>query len=193
VISSSPSQGGQQNASQPVTFTGCVYETSDQSNLSALHRMNDAGSAATTQSNAQGNAQSSAGTSGTAGRSESGAAGTSGTRAGAADQNGEGAIYSLAQPTAQNLKPYVGRRVEITGTVKPGRDERGADVVIHRLEPNRTVITAIDLKPAPQLVVTSIRAISGMCSSQGAGAPSTTGTGTQSPKTQPSNAQPSNR
>jgi len=151
-------------AEQSVTLTGCVTEASDQANLFALKRMdqnsggNSAGATSTTGNSTSDTARRQNQSGGAASTS---AAGTSGTRA--PNANTEGAIYRLAAPTTQNLKQFVGRRVEIMGHVMPGRDEKGADVVIHRIEPDKTVVTAIDLKPAPQLMVSSIRELQGTC------------------------------
>ncbi len=46
----------------------------------------------------------------------------------------------------------------------PGKDEKGADVVFHHIEPGKVTVTALDLKPAPQLQIQSITAAQGQCS-----------------------------
>jgi hypothetical protein len=100
---------------------------------------------------------------GSTGSGSTQAAGTTGGASAGAAQSTEGALYRLAPPTGQDLKQFTGRRVEIVGQLMPGRDEKGADVVIHRIEPDKTVVTAIDLKPAPELRVSSMRELPGSC------------------------------
>ena len=133
-------------------LTGCVYRTSDQPATFALMRME--GSAAAQAAPATGDA----------GRANPAPAGTSGASAGSA-----GAWYRLSPADQSDLSRYVGQRVRIMGTVTPGRDASGADVLIHRIEPRRTTITAIDIQPAPQLAIGSITPMSGACESPAVG------------------------
>lgn len=135
---------------QQQVLTGCVYRTSDQPTVLALMRMDNSGDAA---------AQPAAPT-GDAGRAAPAPAGTSGATAG---PGAGSAWYRLSSADQSDVTRYVGQRVRITGTVTPGRDAAGADVVIHRLEPNRTTITAVDIQPAPELAIRSITPMSGSC------------------------------
>jgi len=59
----------------------------------------------------------------------------------------ERAWYRLPEQGAQDVKQNAGKAVRVTGTLTPGKDEKGADIVIHRIEPSKTVVTAMDLKP----------------------------------------------
>lgn len=90
-------------------------------------------------------------------------------------------LYRL-EDKGQNLKGHVGYRVEVTGTVTPAKDEKGADIVVTRSERvgvPTTTVTTIDLKPAPRLDITSVKRVSGDCPKA-----TTAGTsGTSSPAT----------
>jgi hypothetical protein len=104
------------------------------------------------------------GTTGTA--EKPGTTGTPGTSPGATASSApgartDGAWYRLMGDA--KLKEHVGQRVRITGTVTPGKDEKGADIVIHRIQPDRVSVTSIDLKPAPQLSIQTISEIAGEC------------------------------
>lgn len=168
----------QQN--QNVTFTGCVYQVSDQPNVFALQRISDqmttgtsgqsgaAASSGASGTTTAGSPGSSSGTSAASGRTSSGTstgtAGTSGSTS-AMNQKDLGGWYRLSG--TQDLKQYAGRAVRITGSVTPGKDEKGADIIIHRIEPQRVTVTSVDLKPAPQLMVQSVTQAQGTCSAQG--------------------------
>jgi hypothetical protein len=69
----------------------------------------------------------------------------------------------LTASASEDLKRYVGQRVRINGQLTPGRDPKGNDVVIHRITPEKTVVTTIDLQPAPQLSISSISPLEGSC------------------------------
>ena len=141
---------------QQVTLTGCVYQATDQPTTFALQRMDNMSG-----SSASGTSGSTAGSSGATSGAASGASGTTGAAAGAREQ---GAWYRLSPSGTEDVKQYVGRPVRISGTVTPGKDEKGADVVVHRIEPGKVTITTLDLKPAPQLQIQSIAAAQGQCS-----------------------------
>lgn len=184
-------QAGQQKG-RTVTLTGCVYQASDQPAMYALRDMGTAGGSErmgsatgqpgtgqttqgqtgqgqTTQGQtAQGQARTSGTQSGTGTAGTQ--AGTTGTAATSGGAQAGGGWYRLAPGAQQDLKEFRGKRVEISGTVTPGRDEKGADIVIHRIEPDRTTVTAIDLKPAPQLSINTIRAAGGTCVPAASGA-----------------------
>ena len=71
-------------------------------------------------------------------------------------------LYRLEDPGTLNLKQHAGKRVEIMGAVTPARDEKGADIVMGRAENigiDTLTVTTIDLKPAPRLDVTSVKAV----------------------------------
>ena len=89
-------------------------------------------------------------------------------------------LYRL-EDKGQKLKDHVGYRVEVSGTVTPAKDEKGADIVVTRsarVGVSNTTVTTIDLKPAPRLDVTSVKRVSGDCPK------ATVGTsGTSSPAT----------
>jgi hypothetical protein len=152
----SPQQPNQQqpmkqNEGKSATLTGCVYQASDQPAMFALRRTADGASSSSAEAGAsqkQPSSQSTAGTSGTTGASS-------------ADQKADGAWYRLSPKGAEDLKQYAGRAVRVTGTIVPGKDPKGADIIIHRIDPSKTVVTAIDLKPAPQLQIESIAPMSG--------------------------------
>ena len=151
--------------SNVVTMTECVHQTSDQPTVFAIRRLDHADTSAgrsqpgsregsQSQSSTEGKPSERAADAGKAGSDKSAAADTHET---------EGAWYRLTANASQNLKQHVGQRVRVNGQLTPGRDERGHDVVIHRITPEKTVVTAIDLKPAPQLSIASITALSGSC------------------------------
>jgi hypothetical protein len=156
-----PEQNEQQKPSgapqaQSMTFTGCVYQATDQPTMFALQRAE--GMTGTSGTSSSGSTAGSSGAgAGTAGSTSGSASSTAGTRE-------QGAWYRLSPSATQDLKQYVGQMVRISGSVTPGRDEKGADVVIHRIEPERVTVTAVDLKPAPQLQIQSITQAQGECS-----------------------------
>lgn len=133
-------------APNALTLTGCVYQLSDDPTLFALRRMD-------------GTSVSASASAGSADRSVAGAIGTTGVAAGAE----AGAWYRLGPDAQRDLSRYVGQRVEVNGRLTPGRDERGADVVVHRIEPDRVTVTALDLQPAPQLSISTIVPATGTC------------------------------
>jgi hypothetical protein len=141
---------------QTVSLTGCVFQASDQPTLFALQRTNDTKAGQTAQAGTS-QERTEKGQSGAA----TGTAGTSG--AGMAGMKGaEGAWYRLTLEGTRDLKQYKGQAVRVSGTLVPGKDSKGADVVIHRIEPEKTVVTAIDLQPAPQLRIQSISPLAGV-------------------------------
>lgn len=74
-------------------------------------------------------------------------------------------LYRL-EDKGQKLKGHVGQRIEVTGTVTPAKDEKGADIIMSRRENigvDTLTVTTVDLKPAPRLDVTSARKVSGEC------------------------------
>jgi hypothetical protein len=154
---SPPAQQTQQSQTQrrSVSLTGCVYQASDQPTLFALRGTGDQ-----TQKTAQGNQPQGQTGQGQSAEGQTGAAtGTTGTTGGT--KGTEGAWYRLTPEGTQDLKQYTGQAVRVSGTLVPGKDPKGADVVIHRIEPQKTVVTAIDLQPAPQLRIQSISSLTG--------------------------------
>jgi hypothetical protein len=138
----------------PVTFNGCVYRVADQPTMFALERTADADTTGT---------QTSGATRQPGAPAAGGAVGTSGTLpADARSDVAAGTWYRLSSTASDNLADHVGP-VRITGTVAPGRDEKGADVVVHRIDGNKVTVTAVDLKPAPQLTIQSITHVEGQC------------------------------
>lgn len=118
-------------AAQQVTVTGCLRQTSDDPKVFALVDAKAKQGA--------GGAQPT-GTSGTAVRSP---------------------VFRLEDRGTPSLKPHVGSRVEITGTVTAAKDEKGADIVTTTRETigvDTVTIRTIDLKPAPSFQVTSVKA-----------------------------------
>ncbi|HEU4520920.1 MAG TPA: hypothetical protein VFT12_02890 [Thermoanaerobaculia bacterium] len=76
-------------------------------------------------------------------------------------------LYRLEDKGAK-LKGHTGQRVEVTGTVTPAKDEKGADIIMTRSENigvNTVTVTTVDLKPAPRLDVTSVRKVADDCPS----------------------------
>ena len=137
-----PSQQKQQPSQrmgQQVTLTGCLRQTSDDPKLFAL---------VDAKPSQQASAQAKTG-------QEKETAGTAGTAARAP-------FYRLQDPGTPGLKPHIGKRVEVMGTVTPAKDEKGADIVTvtkeQTISATATTIRALDLKPAPLLNVTSIKA-----------------------------------
>lgn len=137
-----PSQQKQQSAQragQQVTLTGCLRQTSDDPKLFALVDAKPGQQSAAQAKPAQ--EQETRGTSGTAARAP---------------------FYRLEDPGTPSLKPHIGKRVEVRGTVTPAKDEKGADIVAvtkeQTITATTTTIRALDLKPAPLLNVTSVTA-----------------------------------
>ena len=143
----------QASAAEAVTFNGCIYRASDEASAFALERTADADTTGTQASTATRGAASAI----------PGAVGTSGTAPADPRMNVAGSWYRLTNPGSENLSDFVGKAVRVTGSVAPGRDDKGTDVVIHRFEPNKTTVTVMDLKPAPQLTVQSITPVEGQC------------------------------
>lgn len=74
-------------------------------------------------------------------------------------------LYRL-DDKGQLLKGHVGQHVEVRGTVTPAPDEKGPDVVTTRRENigvPTTVVTTVDLKPAPRLDVKAVKRVPGTC------------------------------
>jgi hypothetical protein len=132
-----------------------VYQASDRPTLFALR-----GTADQTQRTVQGNQPQGQTGQGQTAEGQTGAAtGTAGIAGGT--MGTEGAWYRLMPEGTQDLKPYEGQAVRVSGTLIPAKDPKGADVVIHRIEPQKTVVTALDLQPAPQLRIQSITPLDG--------------------------------
>lgn len=133
-----------QQMGQKVTLTGCLRQTSDDPKLFALVDAKPG-----QQAGAQAKPGEPTGTSGTAGTAM------------------RSPFYRLEDPGTPSLKPHVGKRVEVVGTVTPAKDEKGADIVTvtkeQTISATATTIRALDLKPAPLLNVTSVRATTGEC------------------------------
>jgi hypothetical protein len=51
----------------------------------------------------------------------------------------------------------------VNGQLTPGRDPQGHEIVIHRISPEKTAVTAIDLQPAPQLSISLITPLGETC------------------------------
>lgn len=160
------SQSTEQRVStgQQMTLTGCVRQTSDQPSTFALQQTGSgANSADKEQMDRNKSNDAATGTSGGS-STASGATGRSGS-ASASGSNSGVPWYRLASKSAQQLSEYVNKPVRIVGTVAPGKDEKGADIMVHRIEPKMVSVTAIDLKPAPQLTIQSISPGQGTCPS----------------------------
>lgn len=164
-----------QAAGRSITVSGCVYQLTDQPTTFALRGMDGQGTAqsgtsATTGTSGRPNPSGTTGTSGTAGTPGTSGTGTTGTPSGSgmagsgSEANMDGAWYRLMGDA--KLKEHTGQRVRISGSVTPGKDDKGADIVIHRIQPNKVTVTSIDLKPAPQLNIQSITQIAGQCPKQ---------------------------
>jgi hypothetical protein len=145
-----------------VSMSGCVYQTSDQPTLFAIKRMDhDSTSASSAQTSTTDRQSTTSSDTNSTSRSTN-STDTHATQPGSTGST-EGAWYRLTQNATQNLKQYVGQRVQVNGQLTPGRDTKGNDIVIHRITPDKTVVTAIDLQPAPQLSISSITPLSGTC------------------------------
>jgi hypothetical protein len=154
-----------------VTFTGCVYQPSDDPTVYAIRRMDmDKGSSSSASSSTSAD-RTSSNTSQTNSSSRTGGSSSSSAGTTSSDQRRtEGAWHRLTPSVAQDLKPYVGQRVRVNGQLTPGRDPQGNDVII-QITQEKTVVTAIDLKPAPQLSIASITPLGGTCNATAASAP----------------------
>jgi hypothetical protein len=141
---------------QSATLAGCVYRASDQPTMFALRSMEADASGASTRSDEGGQGEI---VRGRAGEGTAGAVGTTG--ANETQKAGMHGWYRLSSDAAENLEQYVGEAVRVTGTVVPGRDEKGADVVVHRISPDKVSITALDLRPAPQFRIQTIVPVEG--------------------------------
>jgi hypothetical protein len=141
---------------QSATLAGCVYRAADQPTMFALRSMEAGASGASTRSDEGGQGEI---VRGRAGEGTAGAVGTAGTND-EAQKAGMHGWYRLSSDAAENLEQYVGEAVRVTGTVVPGRDEK-ADVVIHRISPDKVSITALDLRPAPQFRIQTIVSVEG--------------------------------
>ena len=70
-------------------------------------------------------------------------------------------LFRLEEPGTPSLKPHVGKRVEVTGSVVPAKDEKGADIVTTTRETigvDTVTIRTLDLKPVPAFQVKSVKA-----------------------------------
>ena len=138
-----PSPSTPSNAASPhsITLTGCVYQASDDPTLFAFQRI-------------------SRGSYGSAGL----AIGTFGSGPGTGGITKTRGWYRLSKNAVQDLRQFTGRSVSLKGTVMPGRDVDGAEVVIHEILPNEVEVRAFDLRPAPELKIDTITAAQGSCS-----------------------------
>ena len=151
-----------------MTLTGCVYQASDQPTVFALQRTADDMTASASSADNPNTQSGAAGTTGagstaTAGSRQSSRAAQATTGAAASRENEVGGWYRLSADATQDLKQYVGDAVRINGSLVPGKDEQGADIVVHHIEPGKTTVTALDLKPAPQLRIQTITPAQGQC------------------------------
>ena len=137
---SSQSMPSNTASSHSITLTGCVYQTSDDPRLFAFQRIS---------TGSYGSANLAISTFG----GEPGTAGVTKTRG----------WYRLSKNAIQDLRQFTGRRVSLKGTVIPGRDVDGAEVVIHEILPDNVEVSAFDLRPAPELKIDTISAAQGSC------------------------------
>jgi hypothetical protein len=156
-----PQPGARSSSDQQITVTGCVQREADYRRARDAGRGGVAGTGvgagnefvlteATTSSNKAGGARTGESTSptGTAGPSTSGLT-----------------AYELTGPNEGQVSQYVGRRVEITGKLKPaetnaaGRPTGGATA---GQPPSGVDVTSKDLK-LRELEVTSVRESTGTC------------------------------
>lgn len=148
LLAQTPAQAGKQQPTSKqsmkgsqVTLMGCLRQATDDPTVFALIPSADRGAPTAT---------------GTTGKD---------TRAASAMANFP--LYRL-EDKGQKLEGHVGQRIEVTGTVTPAKDEKGADIIASRSENigvPTTTITTIDLKPAPRLDVKSVRKVEGECPS----------------------------
>jgi hypothetical protein len=136
----SPSTPSNAASSHSITLTGCVYQTRDDPRLFAFQRIS---------TGSYGSANLAISTFG----GEPGTAGVTKTRG----------WYRLSTNAVQDLRQFTGRRVSLKGTVIPGRDVDGAEVVIHEIVPDEVEVRAFDLRPAPELKIDTISAAQGSC------------------------------
>jgi hypothetical protein len=136
----SPSTPSNAASSHSIALTGCVYQASDDPRLFAFQRIS---------TGSYGSASSAIGTFG-GGPVTAGVTKTSGW-------------YRLSTNAAQDLRQFTGRRVTLKGTVIPGRDVDGGEVVIHEVLPDEVDVRAFDLRPAPELKIDTITAAQGSC------------------------------
>ena len=126
----SPSTPSNAASSHSITLTGCVYQASDDPTLFAFQRIS---------TGFYGSASLAISTYG----SGPGTAGVTKTRG----------WYRLSKNAVLDLRPFTDRPVSLKGTVIPGRDVDGADVVVHEILPDKVEVEvrAFDLRPAPEL------------------------------------------
>jgi hypothetical protein len=141
-VATPPSPSTPSNAASPpaVTLAGCVYQASDDPRLFAFQRI-------------------STGSHGSASLAIS----TFGSEPGTAGVTKTSGWYRLSKNAVQDLRQFTGRRVNLKGTVIPGRDVDGAEVVIHEVLPDEVEVRAFDLRPAPELKIDTITAAQGSC------------------------------
>jgi hypothetical protein len=144
-----------QDPKQVTSLTGCVHQASDQPTLFALQRIGD-GTAQPTPQGGQPQGQTGQGQ---AAEGQGTATGTAGSSP-AVSEN-EGTWYRLLPEGTQDLKQYTGQVVHVTGTLVPGKDAKGGDVLVHPIDQHRGTVTAIDLVPAPQVRIQSISPLAG--------------------------------
>jgi hypothetical protein len=135
-----PSTPSNAASSHSITLTGCVYEASDDPRLFAFQRI-------------------STGSHGSANLSLS----TYGSGPGRIAVTATRGWYRLSKNAVQDLRQFTGRRVSLKGTVTPGRDMDGAEVVIHETLADEVEVKAFDLRPAPELEIDTITAAQGSC------------------------------
>lgn len=152
---STTTQNQRAGQTHPVMLTGCVYQASDQPEVFALERTPRASGTAT-------------GTSGTSAQSttNNGSSSSSGTSSSANTTARRSGWFRLTSSAAQQLSQYVGKAVRVNGTVRTPQEETGGEVIVHDVRPNQVTVTAIDLRPAPELKIQSITPAQGDCSTQ---------------------------
>jgi hypothetical protein len=154
---SPPQQSRPSQVQKPFTsVTGCVHQAVDQPTLFALQRIGD-GSAEPTPQGGQPQGQTGQGQAaeGQAGK----ATGTAGSPG--AESRSEVAWYRLLPEGTLDLKQYKGLAVQVTGSLVPGKDGKGAEGVVHRIPSAKGAVTANELAPAPQLRIQSISPLAG--------------------------------
>lgn len=169
-----PTQKPQSQMAQQkqIMLTGCVYQATDQPTMFALQRttQDHPGEKDKPGMHAEGKPEMS-GKPETAGKPGSTGQPTTGETEAMARQGeprtgrgGEiGAWYQLSSDASKDLEQYVGKAVRVNGMLEPGKDEKGVDIVIHRVTRHATAVTAIDLKPAPRLKIQDITPTEGKC------------------------------
>lgn len=152
-----PAAGMQQaepskQAGQQVTITGCLRQTADDPKIFAL---------VDAKPSQQSGAQMKPGEQ-RPGTQEPGSQKPGEQAAGTTGRAMQSPFFRLEDMGTPGLKQHVDKRVEITGTIIPAKDEKGADIVTVTKEQapgvTATTIRAVDLKPVPTLNIKSVKA-----------------------------------